>query len=109
VLLEAGADLLSTSSVKSYSATLMLGGINAGEMPAGLLIDTETIITGQSPISSNREIKFNLYKWYPHEEVTFVSNTYYDMSYIIRNSPNKEETKYYGMTSPFSYKGCSKN
>ncbi len=109
VLLEAGADLLSTSSVKSYSATLMLGDINAGEMSAGLLIDTETIITGLNPISSNREIKFNLYKWYPHEEVTFVSNTFYTMSYLIRNSPNKEETKYYGTTSPFSYRDGNKN
>ena len=103
------ASILSTSSVKSYSATLMLGGINAGEMSAGFLIRTETIITGQYPISNDREIKFNLYKWYPHEELTFMSDTYSSMANIIHSSPNKVETKYYGITSPFSYKGGNKN
>lgn len=107
--LEVGADLLSTSSVKSYSATLMLGSIYAGEMPAGLLIDTETIITGQNPISSNRNIRFNLYKWYPHNELTFMSDSYSSMEELIHTFPNKVETKYYRNTSPFSYKSGNKN
>lgn len=109
VLLEAGADLLSTSSVKSYSATLVLGDVCAGEIAAHLLIYTKTIKTGQNPISSNRDIKFNLYKWYPHNELTFMSDTYSSMANILHTSPNKVETKYYGKTSPFSYKNGNKN
>ena len=108
-LFEAGADMLSTSSVKSYSATLTLGDINVGEMPASLLIDTDKTITGQDPISSNKEIKFNLYKWYPHEEITFMSDNYSSLANIIHRSPNKVEMKYYGTTSPFSYKSGNKN
>lgn len=109
LLFSIGADLFAVGKVKSYALALRFGDIKNGVIQAEIELDTQIAATNQATQKEKRKYKFNLYKWYPHDEITFISGNKFFDQFRLPKYTDKEMLNYYSKVYPLAYDGGNKN